>query len=110
MAGDGLGPETVLSQQSRNGGGKGDTPRMLAGSGGVVEASEQAGAFGSYPRQRPRVLRQVADRDRRLREVRARSPGPGVAGQEGSGPSGLSVEDSPASVEETLQPECGMLA
>jgi len=40
MAGAGVGPGAVLPQQSRDGGGEGDDPGLLASSGDVVEAGE----------------------------------------------------------------------
>ena len=80
VAGDGLVPRAVGSQQARQARGQRDDPGVLAGRGGLVQAGQQAGPLGPGPRQR--LLPAGQDRDRGRR-------GPG---RRGGGAAGLAGE------------------
>src|SRR6202034_3155847 len=47
VPGDGLGPGAVAAQEPGDAGGESGNPGVLAGTAGVVEAGEQAGALGA---------------------------------------------------------------
>ena len=79
MAGDGLSPRAVVAQQGGDAGGEGDNTGVLAGSGGVVQAGQQAGAFGPGPGQRLLGAGQAGNRGR----YRADHRGGGSAGLAG---------------------------
>ena len=87
VPGDGLGPGAVAPQQPGQAGGQRDDPGVLAGGGGMVQASEQAGPLGPGPSQRLLPVGQVGRRGR-YRAVRRAGSGAGLAGDEGVGASG----------------------
>jgi hypothetical protein len=88
MASDGLGPRAVMAQQGGDAGGEGDNAGVLAGSGDLIQAGEQAGAFGPVPRQGLHG----AGQDTNSGRYRAGRGGrEGLAGQKGVGGGGGGV-------------------
>src|ERR1700678_3725689 len=87
VPGDGLSPGAVAPQQAGERSGEGGNPGVLAGAGGVVQAGQQAGAFGAGQGQRVLAVGQGGNRGRD-RAVRGGGAGAGLAGDEGVGAGG----------------------
>jgi hypothetical protein len=51
LTGDGLVPRAIAEEQAGQACREGHHPGVLAGRGGLIQAREQAGAFGPQPRQ-----------------------------------------------------------
>ena len=114
MAGDGFGPRAVMAQQGGQACGQGDDAGVLAGSGGMVQAGEQAGVLG--PGSCQGLLTGGQGRDRgRHRAGRLGGGGTGLAGGEGVGVLAVGQQPGGGLVPVTIRVEApgvgtGMLA